>query len=106
LDGVIRHFYEGVVGPYWDPERRFIEEEYRTIGFPFEEIEMPHYEIQNTWSLEAMAGYLNTWSAVQHYIKANGKNPVDSILPDLKEKWGGQPKVKVYTPVILRTGRI
>lgn len=41
LNAVIDHFYREITGPYWDPERRHIDEEYRTILFPFEQITMP-----------------------------------------------------------------
>ena len=34
LDPVIRHFYWDVVGPYWPPERRHVEEGYRILPVP------------------------------------------------------------------------
>ena len=38
LDPVLLHFYTAVVGPYWDAERRYVDDRYRTIPFPFLEI--------------------------------------------------------------------
>src|SRR3954463_16650076 len=37
-DAVINRFYREVTGPYWDKERRFVDEHYQTIPFPFKEI--------------------------------------------------------------------
>jgi SAM-dependent methyltransferase len=35
VDAVIDQFYSGVVGPYWPPERRLVEQGYRTLPFPW-----------------------------------------------------------------------
>lgn len=34
IDAVITRFYRDVVGPFWDKERRYIDEHYLTIHFP------------------------------------------------------------------------
>ena len=38
IDAKIDHFYIAVVGPYWDKQRKLIDEHYQTISFPFKEI--------------------------------------------------------------------
>jgi ubiquinone/menaquinone biosynthesis C-methylase UbiE len=42
MDGQMWDFYSNRVGKYWNFERRHIEEEYRTLPFPFDEIESPN----------------------------------------------------------------
>lgn len=100
---VIDHFYNGIIGPYWDSERRYLDEEYKTIPFPFKEMEAPEFIHEMEWSLERLVGYLKTWSAVKHYEKANGKNPVDLVYSDLKKSFG--ERGKVVFPVLFRVGR-
>jgi ubiquinone/menaquinone biosynthesis C-methylase UbiE len=39
VNQLVQNFYANIVGPYWPPERKLVEEGYRTIPFPF--IEMP-----------------------------------------------------------------
>ncbi|GGB86184.1 methyltransferase [Flavobacterium suaedae] len=105
-DRIISRFYHDILGPYWDGERNYIEENYKTIPFPFEEI-YPEKQFFNefTWSFKQLKGYLETWSAVQHYIKENGSNPFDLIEESLKETWQKSDK-RVTFPLLLRIGKM
>ncbi|RYG30304.1 MAG: class I SAM-dependent methyltransferase, partial [Chitinophagaceae bacterium] len=66
-DKIIRRFYQDITGPYWDAERKYIDENYETIPFPFEEFEVPAMKIETNWNLDELTGFLRTWSAVKHY---------------------------------------
>jgi len=103
-DVIINHFYKDIIGSYWDPERRYIDENYTTIPFPFKEIEAKKFTNHFTWTLEQLIGYLETWSAVQHYIKQNGSNPVDLIRAELQSSWQ-QSNKQVTFPLLLRLGK-
>lgn len=103
-ESVIFDFYENMVGPFWDPERKYLEEHYQSIPFPFEELPVPPFQQEYEWSFEQLTGYLKTWSAVNHFEKANGFNPVDKIIPDLKKAFG--KKNKVIFPIIVRLGKV
>lgn len=105
VDRVIYKLYENMLGKYWDSERRYIEEGYKTIPFPFEEIIAPHFQIKTSWNFNQMIGYLNTWSALQHYKKANDRNPLEYLLTELKEAWGNDAVKDVHFPVLLRIGK-
>ncbi len=104
-DAILMDFYKNITGPYWDAERRYLDENYTTIPFPFKEIEAPRFSNTFTWSFEQLTGYLSTWSAVQHYIKANGTNPLDLISEKLQEVWQ-RGNGQVEFPLLLRIGRI
>lgn len=103
-DKIIRHFYENITGPFWDPERRYLDENYTTIPFPFDEMQSKVFNNALTWSFEQIIGYLETWSAVQHYKKANGKNPLNVIRDELKQSWEKNNR-QVTFPLLLRIGR-
>jgi ubiquinone/menaquinone biosynthesis C-methylase UbiE len=77
LNKLIRHFYTAIVGKYWDAERKYIDEYYKTIPFNFEELPSKEFSIKTAWDKNDLPGYFNSWSSVQHFIKANGYNPVD-----------------------------
>lgn len=106
VDAVIRRFYNSIVGPFWDSERRYIDEAYQTIPFPFAEIRVPDFSMQYRWSLPDLLGYLNTWSATQHYIRAKGHNPVAQIEAELRQAWGGVGEQEIRFPLLLRAGRV
>lgn len=105
VDKVVHKLYEDILGKYWDPERRYIEEGYKTIPFPFEEIATPHFQIKTTWNFNQMIGYLNTWSSLQHYKKANDRNPLEYMFTELKEAWGSDDVKDVHFPILLRVGK-
>jgi len=50
-------------------------------------------------------GYLGTWSAVQHYIKRNGADPLDALLPRLAAVWTDNEEKEVSFPLFVRMGR-
>lgn len=103
-DKILRHYYYDIVGPYWDAERKYIDEGYQTIPFPFKEIETVNWSQSFTWSFEQLAGYLETWSASQHYRKKTGINPLDLIRHELSLVWETTNK-QVTFPLLLRVGR-
>ncbi|MBK6265379.1 class I SAM-dependent methyltransferase [Marivirga sp. S37H4] len=106
IDDIIKDFYTNVIGKYWDKERKYIDENYETIPFPFEEIQSPKFENKHQWTLEHLIGYLNTWSAVKHFIKKNGYNPIDELEGKLKQQWNSERIKEVNFPILLRIGKI
>ena len=104
-DAVIQKLYTTILGRFWDQERKYIDALYKTIPFPMAEIPTPAFAITCTWTFEQLTGYLNTWSAVQHYIKLNKLNPLSLVQQELKAGWGQDLIKKVTFPVVLRVGR-
>jgi SAM-dependent methyltransferase len=105
LDQSIGRFYHETIGPYWDPERHYIDEEYRTIPFPFEEVAMPAHEMAFQWALPDLLGYLSTWSAVQRYIAQEGENPLLALARELERGWSSAANIRIRFPLLLRVGR-
>jgi ubiquinone/menaquinone biosynthesis C-methylase UbiE len=105
IDKKSSEFYKNVIGPYWDKERRFIDEKYQTIPFPFEEVKSPELNFTLQWTIEELQGYLSTWSAVQKFIKANQIDPVKELIDSIKPNWSGE-KQGVRFPLFLRVGTI
>ena len=61
------------MGPYWDEARRLVENEYRSVTFPFEEIKAPSFSIKVQWTIGQLSGYLSSWSATQKYVSERGR---------------------------------
>ncbi len=95
-------YFEKLKG-YWDTERHYIDEEYKTIPFPFEEIAICAFNIQYQWSAAQLLKYLSTWSAVKHYCEKNQDHP----LVDLAEVLNVENEdLVVEFPVYLRIGKL
>jgi ubiquinone/menaquinone biosynthesis C-methylase UbiE len=102
----VQEFYANTVGPYWPPERKLVEEGYRTIPFPFVETTPPTFRMDARWTLEQLLGYFSTWSATNRFIKATGRNPLVPLSEGLSRVWGNPnvPRLIVW-PLSLRVGR-
>ncbi len=106
LDLVVEKLYTGILENYWEKERKLVEQGYRSIEIPFEEIKTPTFRLQVDWSVEQVLGYFKTWSAMQSFLK---KNPPDSIIEALREietAWGSEPTRKMEWPLSLRVWKI
>ena len=104
IDEIVNLFYSETIGVYWDAERRHIEQHYKTIPFPFKEIPIPETQMAFDLSFEAFIGYLNSWSAVQHFKNKNNYNPVEIIEEPLKKIWGEGFR-QISFPVFYRVGK-
>lgn len=107
IDVLITHFYTDTVGPCWPPERVLIDEGYRSLPFPFDEMPTPMLTMQAEWDLNAFIGYLSTWSAVKRYRATHGLDPLSALVDDLKPLWGfPETRKRLQWPVFLRVGRV
>lgn len=101
---IIAHFYDNIIGPFWDPERKYLEDNYRSIPFPFSEIETPEFDQKYDWKIGQLLGYLRTWSAVKHFEKVNHNDPVQLIEEDLRKAFGNINEVTF--PILFRLGKL
>jgi SAM-dependent methyltransferase len=106
VDEQLARFYGSVVGPYWAPERALVDTGYRSVPFPFEELDAPAFEMVHAWRLTELLAYLRTWSATSAFVKARGFDPVSELAEELAPAWGDDDRQRrVRWPLSLRVGR-
>lgn len=105
LRAVIERFYHETVGPYWPAERKLVEEGYRSLPFPFDELGPPTFEMGATLTLGEIAGQLGTWSAVKRYREATGGDPIPGLVREI-EGTGVEGPCRVRWPIAMRVGRV
>jgi SAM-dependent methyltransferase len=104
VDELVNRYYYEVVGPFWPPERRLIEQ-FADLPFPFQEIDRPKFEMIASWDLHHLVGYLRTWSSTQRFIAAKGRDPVKEISDELGSTWGTpEQRRNVSWPLTLHIG--
>ena len=103
---MIQNFYHNITGKYWDAERRHLDEGYQTVPFPFEALKTPHLSMVFKWQRDELEGYLNSWSSIQHFKKANGYNPIPNLMLDLEAFWGEFERKSLYFPVFMKIGKV
>jgi SAM-dependent methyltransferase len=106
IDRVVQRFYREVVGPFWPPERKLVEERYKTLDFPFAELPAPELAIEGRLTLDQVAGYIRTWSATRGYIARHGRDPVDDLVAELAPLWSDRAMPRpARWPLAMRVGR-
>jgi len=107
LHKILENYNKVIVGSYWPPQRKIVDEAYANIPFPFEELETPELTMERSWSLPELAGYLRSWSATVRYTNQNGVDPVLQFEAEMRPIWGDpkQPR-RLHWPFTLRAGRI
>jgi ubiquinone/menaquinone biosynthesis C-methylase UbiE len=106
IDDAILSFYENITKPYWDYERKYVEELYATVEFDYELLPVKQFETILNWQREDMIGYISSWSAIQKYIKTNGYSPIPIIEEELNKFWPEGEVKKVNFPIYLKLGRV
>jgi ubiquinone/menaquinone biosynthesis C-methylase UbiE len=107
IDRLVDRFYTEVVGPFWPVERKFVDDKYQSIAFPFQEFTSPAFNMEAKWSFEHLLGYIGTWSSVQKFREQNNTDPLESLARDLRQVWGRlKEKKRIHWPINMRVGRV
>lgn len=106
-DRVFLHFYSSVVGPYWPPERKHVEDRYESLPFPANELAHPSFGLELNWDLEQVLGYVSSWSATARYREELGEDPVPLLREALRAVWPESAATKTLRmPLVLRVARL
>jgi SAM-dependent methyltransferase len=106
VDAIVDAFYVDVIGPYWPPERRHVEQAYRSLPFPLVERPAPAFVLENDWTLATVLAYLGTWSAVQRHRDARGHDPLPALAAELRRTWPDGATRRLRWPIHLRIGGV
>ena len=94
-----------ILGNFWSEEIKYINEGYRTIPFPFKEINTPKFEMNTKWNIYQLFKYMKTWSAVKKYDTEKRSDPLDLVRDDIKNLWGEESEEKLIKwKINLRVG--
>jgi ubiquinone/menaquinone biosynthesis C-methylase UbiE len=107
IDAVIAYLYDDILGRYWSPERRLVDEGYASLDIPFTPVAAPTFEMRVDWSAEQFLAYLSSWSAAQRYRKLTGNDAIAAISDRLIAAWGDAGQVRpVRWKLAIRAGRV
>jgi SAM-dependent methyltransferase len=107
IDEIVSRLHHAILGPLWPPERAHVDAAYRTLPFPWPEIVAPSHCIEESWVLDELTGYLETWSAVSAYRRKTGEDPLSLVIHDLRAAWGPpEDRRRVTWVLTVRAGRL
>jgi len=105
IDLLTEDFHYNILHNYWDDERKYVDDEYRNIPFPFKRIDTPVFKIEYRWTIEELEGYLNTWSGLRKFTSENSSNPLPELMKRIKSHWK-ETQMRVHFPIHLLMGKI
>jgi SAM-dependent methyltransferase len=105
VDTLIDDLHYNTLQSYWDNERKYVDEEYRNIPFPFKKIDTPVFNIECNWGMEELEGYLNTWSGLHKFIEAKDNNPLPELMKRIRPHWKGT-QMPIHFPLHLLIGKV
>lgn len=104
VDDAVRKFLLDPIAPYWARGNRVLSGDYQGLAFPYGELRAPKFEIVVAWSLDALLGYVGTWSALKRWQEAHRGSIVETVRQVLEPLWGSGER-EVRMPMALRVGR-
>ncbi len=87
IDEVIDRYYHQTLRDAWAPERRLVDDNYRSVAFPFTEVAAPAFGITCAWTRDHLTGYLRTWSATRALQEREGRDPVLDVEREIAPAW-------------------
>lgn len=114
VDTVFDRFYTVDVDPYWDPQRKLVDNKYRSIDFPFAPVDGEdntgpfEFTTERLMDLDGFFTYIRSWSAYQTAKEKGVELLSDDVIAAFREAWndGGDGNKAVKFPVNLRIGRV
>lgn len=106
LEAALHFIYEEILGAYWDAERKHVDCHFASLPFPFKPLEFPTLEMVYTWTKADFLGYLETWSAVQHYRRRTQTDPIALFLPKIEPYFAQHETVQVRFEIIHRVAAV
>ena len=100
-------FHADELARFWPPQRRLVDEGYRTIDFPFEDLPAPSLRLAREFTLETFLGYVSTWSAVRNAAESGECDLLARFAAEIADLWGDPTAALSMTwPLNLRLARL
>ncbi len=106
IDSVVKRVLLDAIEPYWAEGNKVIQERYRSIDFPFDELAWPQFTDAIDWRRDEYLRYMSTWSAVKRYCGAGGTDAIAALDRALERLWPSDRRHAVGFEFVGRVGRI
>nr|GME10913.1 putative methyltransferase DDB_G0268948 [Ipomoea batatas] len=114
VDALLHNLYFVDLDPYWESPKKLVDDEYRSIEFPFEAVEGCagtgpfEFTAERVMDLDGYLTWLRSWSAYQT-AKVKGVEVLgEDIVERFRDAWNGDGggQKRVTFPVFLRIGKV
>lgn len=91
---------------YWTEANLMCRDKYKTLPFPFEETDAPEFIIERTLGLDELCGFMQSWSAYQHYLEATGLDPLVDFKKNAAELWLPSERFQIRWELSMRVAQL
>jgi SAM-dependent methyltransferase len=103
VDGLVRDLHRRL-DPWWPPERRWVDEGYRGLPFPYPDLPTESWTMEGELDRADYLGYLGTWSALRRARRGGAGDPLAECAEELSAHWPREERRLVRWPLHLRWG--
>jgi len=106
IDNLTDSLYFRGLEKFWAPERKIVDNQYRAMLLPYQELLVKKYEHEFTWEREDYLGYLSSWSAVQTAKDITGEDPLREMSGRVLHYWKEEKQKQAQFNILLKLYRI
>ena len=88
VDAWLEGFFRNTLAGYWPDRITYLDERYRTIPFPFEEIPTEPFSMTTRWDFKCFEGFLASWSGSMAFCERNGVEAFRRVMQRAATAWG------------------
>ena len=107
IDEALQEFSRVFLRGYWSQRMEYVLALYQNLPFPFHRIKSPEFYCEQSWNLERLLSFIETFSGVKAYIEREGDSPVPRLRQNLAPLWGELNTERcIRWPLSLCVGRL
>lgn len=106
VDELFQDLYFKQLGEYWSPVLKLVDEEYRTLDFPFESCGQYSGSVSRVLTYKDVLGYVSTWSAARAVEVSGEIHILDDFAEMLEQIWPESETIASTWFINSRIGRL
>ncbi|SFF43579.1 Methyltransferase domain-containing protein [Sunxiuqinia elliptica] len=87
IDQLIDHVLHAAISPYWSDKNRLIMSGFQGVQFPFQQVDIPEFSMNQHWQLKDLLAFVSTWSAVKRYREEKQQDILEILQDQLSPLW-------------------
>jgi len=104
---VVAEFCATKVRSYFGSGAALVDDRYEGIHPPGTALDAPRFHVAADWTLDQLAGFVRSWSAVRKCTEETGRDPVVDLVAQLGRTWSDPERPSRFRwPIYLKATRL
>jgi SAM-dependent methyltransferase len=106
IDELLGRYIREDVASYWPPGREHIDNGYRELQWPWQDLDPPSIPMTSEWTRDELLGYVATWSATVRLVETHGPARYERLAVALASVWPDGERRTITWPLTVRLARV